>query len=169
MQISRITTNLINTSILPNKTEVNTKAQYKIYITPNAIIKKGAFIKLNLIKGWRSVQNISIALEGFTSVSAISQQSSVKIVSILQPSTDAADPWHNDVNQRIITLQILQSDFLIGDTILLKIGGNSNINGSKMHTSCSTGFIEVAVNNVNGNWVEQINTPKFEIVKGSAE
>lgn len=161
--------NLINTSILPNKTEVNTKAQYKIYITPNAIIKKGAFIKLNLIKGWRSVQNISIALEGFTSVSAISQQSSVKIVSILQPSIDAADPWHNDVNQRIITLQILQSDFLIGDTILLKIGGNSNINGSKMHTSCSTGFIEVAVNNVNGNWVEQINTPKFEIVNQAAK
>ena len=90
-------------------------------------------------------------------------------MSILQPSTDAADPWHNDVNQRIITLQILQSDFLIGDTILLKIGGNSNINGSKMHTSCSTGFIEVAVNNVNGNWVEQINTPKFEIVNQAAK
>ena len=66
-------------------------------------------------------------------------------------------------------MQILQSDFLIGDTILLKIGGNSNINGSKMHTSCSTGFIEVAVNNVNGNWVEQINTPKFEIVNQAAK
>lgn len=38
-----------------------------------------------------------------------------------------------------------------------------------MHTSCSTGFIEVAVNNVNGNWVEQINTPKFEIVNQAAK
>lgn len=161
--------NLINTSIYPNRTEVNSKSQYIIAISPNATVKKGAFVKLNLIKGWRSVQNISSGLEGFTSVSTISQQSSVKIVSILQPSTDGADPWHNDVNQRIITVQILQADLLVGDTILVKIGGNSNVNGSKMHYSCSKGFIEVAVNNGNGEWVEQMNQPKFEVFNQKAK
>lgn len=157
----------ISTFVFPNTAKVSTRGQWKIVIVANETVKKNAFIKIKMIKGWNSFQNQVSVAEGFTKAYTRSSNAKVKITSILEPFRDHADPWHNDVNQKVITLQVLSTDFLVGDSIILELGGTENKNGSLIPPFVTEGNIQVAVNNGVGNYIEQLSSPRFEIINGS--
>ncbi|MBX7227344.1 MAG: hypothetical protein K1X55_15015 [Chitinophagales bacterium] len=112
-------TALLTSSIIPESAVAGSVGQWKLYIVPTATVKKNALIKINMIKGWGNFQNLTSFDNGYTRVTTTSHVSKVKILTILEPFKDHDDPWHNDVNQKIITLQIYSGDFIAGDTIVL--------------------------------------------------
>lgn len=131
--------------ITPDSVFAGESGAFTLYILPKKTIKVNTVFKIKFLKGFKDLQRQFASLPGYVKGSISPNKGQFNVTTVNSSYNESLEFWDMNVQDRVITAAIRNTDVGPGDTLIITIGVGAELNKTAAPTTAWKEDIEIAM------------------------